>query len=302
MATRLLGGDARQIRNALSNAVLDSQSLNAYRHVPNAGSRKGWAGADAASRGVTLAAMAMRGEMGYPDPLVASVWGFEAVYLGGDKLRLGRAPGDFFLDRVIFKLVPCQRNGSTAVEAAIRLHEWFRAHDFAAERIDIFTQDEAMRRIVKSGPLPNTAARDHCLQYMVAVALLTGRLSASSYGEAAAADPRIDALRACMHVEESAAYTQAHHDPSVRSCANAMRITARDGAVSDLIEVEFPIGDPIRRHEAAPLLDAKFRDLTGHLWDAGRQQAVIELFADPERLSAMAVPDFMDRVTEKPVS
>jgi len=301
VVAKLLGGDAQTVRNALSNAVLDSQSLNAYRHVPNAGTRKGWAGADATSRGVTLAAMALRGEMGYPDPLRAPVWGFEAVHLGGRALQLGRTPGDYFLERVIFKLVPCQRNGSTAVEAAIRLHEWFRAHDFAAERIEIFTQDEAMRRIVKSGPLPNAAARDHCLQYMVAVALLTGKLTAASYGDAMATDPRIDALRARMTVTESPEYTRAHHDPNVHSCANAIRITARDGAVSELVEVAFPVGDPVRRDEAAGLLHAKFRDLAGHCWNTDRQDAVIQLFGDTAALCAMPVPDFMDRVTEKPV-
>jgi len=297
VAAKLLGGDARAIRNALSNAVLDGQSLNAYRHVPNAGTRKGWAGADAASRGVTLAAMALRGEMGYPDPLHASVWGFEAVHLDNRKLRLGRMPGDYFLDRVIFKLVPCQRNGSTAVEAAIRLHDWFRAHDFEAERIEIFTQDEAMRRIVKSGPLPNIAARDHCLQYMVAVALLTGQLCAASYDDAMAADPRIDALRATMVVTESPEYTRAHHDPEVLSCANAIRITARDGAVSELVEVVFPVGDPVRRNEAAGLLHAKFRDLAAHCWDETRQESVIRMFSDTAALCEMTVPDFMDRVT-----
>jgi 2-methylcitrate dehydratase len=301
VVAKLLGGNVHTVRNALSNAVLDSQSLNAYRHVPNAGTRKGWAGADAASRGVTLAAMALRGEMGYPNPLRAPVWGFEAVHLRGRELQLGRTPGDYFLERVIFKLVPCQRNGSTAVEAAIRLHDWFRSHRFEAERIEIFTQDEAMRRIVKSGALPNVAARDHCLQYMVAVALLTGKLTAASYSDTMAADPRIDALRARMTVTESAEYTRAHHDPNVHSCANAIRITTCDGAVSEFTEMLFPVGDPVRRNEAAGPLHAKFRDLTAHCWDTDRQDAVIRLFGDTAALCAMTVPDFMDCVTEKPV-
>lgn len=301
VVTRLMGGDAQTVRNALSSAVLDSQSLNAYRHVPNAGTRKGWAGADAASRAVTLAAMALRGEMGYPEPLSAPIWGFEAVHLGGRPLQLGRALGDFFLERVIFKLVPCQRNGSTAVEAAIKLHDWFRSHHFEAECIEIFTQDEAMRRIVKSGPLPNVAARDHCLQYMVAVALLTGELTSASYGDAVAADPRVDALRARMTVTESSEYTHAHHDPSVHSCANAIRITTRNGAVSELVEVAFPVGDPVRREEAAGLLQTKFRNLAGHCWDAHRQNAAIQLFSDTVALGAMTVPDFMNCVTEKQV-
>lgn len=300
VAAQLMGGGARQIRSALSNAVLDGHSLNAYRHAPNIGARKGWAGADASRRGMILAAMAMKGEAGYPDPLGAETWGFETVYMAGRKLRLGRPLQDFFLDRVIFKLVPCQRNGSTAVEAAIRLHDWFRAHDFAARSIEIVTQDEAMRRIVTTGPLPNSAARDHCLQYMVAVALLNGKLTASAYSDAAAADPRIDALRACMGVTESPAYSRAHHDPAIGSCANAVRITAMDGAVSDLVEVAYPIGDPMRRDEAVPLLQAKFRDLAASLWNAGRQDEILALFADPGRLAAMMVPDFMDRVTEAP--
>jgi 2-methylcitrate dehydratase len=300
VAALLMGGGARQVRSALSNAVLDGHSLNAYRHAPNIGARKGWAGADASSRGVILAAMAMKGEAGYPDPLGADSWGFEAVHLGGRKLRLGRPLQGFFLDRVIFKLAPCQRNGSTAVEAAIRLHDWFRGHDFAARSIEIVTQDEAMRRIVTTGPLRNSAARDHCLQYMVAVALLNGKLAASAYSDAAADDPRIDVLRACTEVTESPAYSRAHHDPAIGSCANAVRITAMDGAVSDLVEVAYPIGDPLRRGEAVPLLNAKFRDLAASVWDAGRQDEILALFADPERLAAMTVPDFMDRVTEAP--
>ncbi|HTH97181.1 MAG TPA: MmgE/PrpD family protein [Stellaceae bacterium] len=301
VAAKLLGGDAKVIRAALSNAVLDSQSLNAYRHVPNAGPRKGWAGADAASRGLMLAALALKGEPGYRQPLSAPIWGFEAVHLGGKPLTLGREPGDFFLDRVIFKLVPCQRNGSTAVEAAMRLHAWFAGHGFEATRIEIFTQDEAMRRIVKSGPLSNSEARDHCLQYMVAVALLTGRLSASSYGDVAASDPRIDALRDVTEVVEKAEYTRDHHDPAIASCANAIRVTAKDGAVSELIEVAYPIGDPIRRDEAAPLLAAKFDDLAASVWGEARRRSVVALFAEPARLAAMPVPDFLDQVAERPI-
>jgi 2-methylcitrate dehydratase len=299
VATVLLGGTRQQVRNALSNAVLDGQSLNAYRHAPNAGSRKGWAGADASSRGLLLAAMSMRGEMGYPDPIGVPLWGFEAVHLHGRRLELGRAPAGYFLDNVIFKLVPCQRNGSTAVEAALRLHGWFCEHGGAAERIEIETQDEAMRRIVTSGPLPNPAARDHCLQYMVAVSLLHGRLVISSYTDEVAADPRIDALRQqVMVVTENPGFTAAHHDPTQRSCASAIRIFARDGAVSERVEVAYPIGDPRRRHEATSLLQAKFRDLTAPCWDAGRQDALLTLLSDPDRLLSMHVPDFMDAVTD----
>jgi 2-methylcitrate dehydratase len=230
VATVLLGGTRQQVRNALSLAMLDGQSLNAYRHAPNAGTRKGWAGADASSRGLLLAAMAMRGEMGYPDPLSVPLWGFEAVHLHGRRLELGRAPASYFLDNVIFKLVPCQRNGSTAVEAALRLHDWFCEHGGAAERIEIETQDEAMRRIVTSGPLPNPAARDHCLQYMVAVSLLHGRLVPGSYTDEMAGDPRIDALRQVIVVTETRAspprITIRRNGPAPARSASS-RVTAR---------------------------------------------------------------------------
>jgi 2-methylcitrate dehydratase len=298
VATVLLGGTRQQVRNALSLAMLDGQSLNAYRHAPNAGTRKGWAGADASSRGLLLAAMAIRGEMGYPDPIGVPLWGFEAVHLRGRRLELGRAPASHFLDHVIFKLVPCQRNGSTAVEAALRLHGWFYEHGGATERIEIETHDEAMRRIVTSGPLPNPAARDHCLQFMVAVSLLHGRLVPGSYTDEVAGDPQIDALRQVIVVMENPGFTAAHHDSTQRSCASAIRIFACDGAVSERVEVAYPIGDPRRRHEATSLLQAKFRDLTAPCWDAARQDTLLTLLSDPDRLLSMRVPDFMDAVAD----
>lgn len=298
VATVLLGGTRQQVRNALSLAMLDGQSLNAYRHAPNVGSRKGWAGADASSRGLLLAAMAMRGEMGYPDPIATPIWGFEAVHLHRRRLELGRRPASYFLDHIIFKLVPCQRSGSTAVEAALRLHNWFREHGGTAERIEIETHDEAMRRIVTSGPLPNPAARDHCLQYMVAASLLHGRLVSGSYTDEFASDPRIEALRQVMVVTENTGFTAGHHDPTQQSCANAVRIFARDGAVSERVEVAYPIGDPRRRHESTPLLQAKFRDLTAPCWDVARQDAMLALLGDPDRLLSMHVPDFMTAATD----
>ena len=158
-----------------------------------------------------------------------------------------------------------------------------------------------MRRIVKSGPLPNAAARDHCLQYMVAVALLTGNLTAGSYDDEMAKDPRINALRARMNVTESPDYTRDHHDPRIHSCANSIQITARDGAVSERIEIHFPVGDPTRRDEAAEMLSLKFRTLSSHCWGAERQATVIEIFRNPATLGAMSVLKFMDYVTEKAI-
>lgn len=180
VATLLLGGDRDAIRRALSNAWLDGQALNAYRHTPNAGSRKGWAGGDACARALWLAGLALRGDMGYPQPLSAPTWGFEAVHLRGRPVRLALGLGSFVLDHVIFKLHPCQRNATTAVESAITLHAWLDGRQDRIARIDVRTQDEAMRRIDKAGALPNRAARDHSMQYVVAMALLNGRLDTTT--------------------------------------------------------------------------------------------------------------------------
>jgi 2-methylcitrate dehydratase len=297
LATALLGGSQAQVEAALSNAVLDGHPLNAYRHVPNAGNRKSWAGGDAAGRGVWLALNAMRGEAGYPTPLTAPTWGFEAVYLGGKPVRLTPPLGSFVLDHVIFKLHPCQRNTTTAVESALRLHGWLKGRWQQVRRIVIRSHDEALRRADKTGPLRNRAARDHCIQYVVAVALIHGRLEPGDYRDDVAADPRIDALRERTRVVEDAAYTREHHDLAVRSCASAVQIELDDGSLSPLEETRFPSGDPSVRDAALPALQRKFERLTQGRRQDDQGRALFERLCDPGHLQAMPVPDFMDWVT-----
>lgn len=294
----LLGGDHDTVRRAVANAWLDGQALNAYRHTPNAGTRKGWAGADASSRGLWLAQMAMRGEMGYPSPLSAPTWGFEAVHNHGQAVKLEADLGSFVLDQVIFKLYPCQRNATTAVESAIGLRPWLNSRIDAIDRIVIHTQDEAMRRIDKTGPLANRAARDHCLQYVTAVALLKGSLTGEDYSDTSAQDPRIDWLRARMVVVENPQYTKDHHDHAVRSCANAVQIVLRSGETSFLSETHYPIGDPSRRDQATPLLSAKFHHLTRTRWSAERASATLALLLDPVSVQNMPVDQFMAMVSK----
>jgi 2-methylcitrate dehydratase len=301
LACRLMGGTADQIRAAVSQSFLDGADLNAYRHVPNAGPRKGWAGGNAASRGVILAWMAMRGEPAAPQPLSAKTWGFNAVMLDGKPVKLERALGSFFMDNVIFKLVPAQRNASTAIEAAMALHPWFAERADKIAKIHIATHDETMRRVVKSGPLPNREARDHCLQYMVAVALLKGRLAVEDYADEAAADPAIDRLRDLMVVEENEAYTADHHDLTKKSCANAIQITTTDGETSERVEVLYPVGDAARRDEALPQLKEKFISMTAGSWSADRQERVFGLLSDLPRLSETPVSEFMTLVSESDV-
>lgn len=291
--------DPVMVANALSNAFLDGQALNAYRHVPNAGTRKGWAGPDASARGLALALMAVRGEMGYPRPLSAPEWGFEAVHLQGRPLRLEAAPGNGVMDQLIFKLYPAQRNATTAVECALRLHAWLAGRVAQVRQVRVFTQDEAMRRIDKTGPLPNRAARDHSMQYIVASVLLRGRLQAEDYADEAAADPCLEALRARVVVREDAGYTRDHHDPRVLSCANAIEIELDDGTCSPRVEVLYPPGDVQRRAEALPALEKKFDALTQRL-DPAYRDRLLALFSDTGALLAMPVTGFMALLSRNP--
>lgn len=238
----------------------------------------------------------MRGEMGYPTPLSASPWGFEAVYMDGRPLQLSRPLGSFVMDNVIFKLHPCQRNTTTAVESALRLHRWLGDRCAQVRRIVIHSHDEAIRRTDKTGELPNRAARDHCIQYVVAVALLHGRLTPGDYEDVVAQDPRIDGLRARTHVLENLAYTRGHHDLAVRSCANAVQIELDDGSLSPLEETIFPAGDPSMRDAAIPALLTKFELLTRGRRPDDQGQSLFERLCDANALPL--VPRFMDWVAQ----
>ncbi len=251
VAAAMLGGGRREnIVNALSNAWIDGGALRTYRHAPNTGPRKSWAAGDATSRGVWLALHSLREETGYPSALSARQWGFQEVLFRGREVTLARPLGSYVMENILFKVsYPAEFHAQTAVEAAVQLHPAVNDRLDAVERIEIETQEAGVRIIDKTGPLSNPADRDHCLQYMVATALIKGDLTAGDYEDAAAADPRIDRLREKMRVVENARFTRDYLDPEKRSIANAVRVFFRDGASTGRIEVEYPLGHRRRRAE-----------------------------------------------------
>ena len=294
----LLGLDRERMQNAVSLAWVDGQSLRTYRHAPNTGSRKSWAAGDATSRAVRLALIAQTGEMGYPSVLTAKTWGFYDVSFRGQAFRLARPYGSYVMENVLFKIsFPAEFHSQTAVEAAVTLHRQLGGLGRTAddiERITIRTHEACIRIIDKKGPLSNPADRDHCIQYMVALPLLYGRLTAADYEDGIAADPRIDALRARIHCVEDAAFTRDYHDPDKRSIANALTVTLKDGTTLPEIVVEYPIGHRRRRGDGIPLLLDKFRRNLARRFPAAQQQAILEASLDPLRLESMPVSDYVD--------
>jgi 2-methylcitrate dehydratase len=295
VATRLLGGGREEIINALSQAWIDGQSLRTYRHAPNTGTRKSWAAGDATSRGVRLALVALQGEMGYPSALTAKTWGFCDALFGGQRLRFQRPYGSYVMENVLFKIAfPAEFHAQTAVEAAFALHPEVRDRLDEVERIVLSTQEPAIRIISKSGPLHNPADRDHCLQYMVAIGLIFGELTADHYEDEVAADPRIDALRAKMEVVEEVRYSRDYLDPDKRSIANAVQVFFRDGSQTAKAEVEYPLGHRRRRAEGLPLLIEKAGRNLATRFPQRRAEALVELCLDRQRLEGMAVQEFVE--------
>ena len=294
---KLLGLDREQTLAALSQVFVDGQSLRTYRHAPNTGSRKSWAAGDACSRAVRLALIAQTGEMGYPGALTAPAWGFYDVSFQGREFRFEREFGSYVMENVLFKIsYPAEFHAQSAVEAAMTLHGQLEAQGRRAgdiEKIIIRTHAACVRIIDKQGPLDNPADRDHCIQYMVAVPLLFGRLTAADYEDDVASDPRIDALRAKIHCVEDPAFTADYHDPDKRSIANGLTVTFTDGSKLDEVLVEYPIGHRRRRAEGIPLLEAKFRRNLARRFDPARQQAILDVTLDQARLEALPVQDFM---------
>ncbi|WP_305805373.1 bifunctional 2-methylcitrate dehydratase/aconitate hydratase [Stenotrophomonas sp. YIM B06876] len=293
----LLGLDRAQMLAALSLAWVDGQSLRTYRHAPNTGSRKSWAAGDASSRGVRLALMAQAGEMGYPSALTAPVWGFYDVLFRGQPFSFQRPYGSYVMENVLFKIsYPAEFHAQTAVEAAMTLHAQLAAAGRSVEDIghlSIRTQQACLRIIDKRGPLDNPADRDHCIQYMVAVALIFGRLTAADYEDAVAADPRIDRLRAKIVCSEEPGFTADYLDPGKRSIANALRIEFSDGGALDEVVVEYPLGHRRRRDEGIPLLREKFRRNLARRLPADRQARILAVSLDPQVLDAMPVDAYV---------
>jgi 2-methylcitrate dehydratase len=298
VATQLLGGDREQAINAISNAWIDGGALRTYRHAPNTGSRKSWAAGDATSRAVRLALIALTGEMGYPAALSTPKWGFSDVLFKGAPVTLARPLGSYVMENVLFKIsFPAEFHAQTAVEAAMQLHPVVRERLDQIASITIETQEPGVRIIDKTGPLANPADRDHCIQYMTAVPLIFGRLTAADYDDAVANDPRIDALRAKMRVVENPQFTKDYYDAEKRFIGNAVQIILNDGTQTERVEVNFPIGHRRRRAEGLPILEEKFRSSLVARLGAERLAKLNDLFRDAKRLQATAVDEFMPLVT-----
>ena len=294
VVTRLLGGSRQQVIDAVSNAWIDGGALRTYRHAPNTGSRKSWAAGDACRRAVTLALMVLRGEMGYPSALTADVWGFYDVLFKGQPFRFQRPYGSYVMENVLFKIsFPAEFHAQTAVECAMTLHPQVRDRIDAIDRVVIETQEAGARIIDKTGPLDNYADRDHCIQYMVAVPLIFGKLTADSYNDEVAADPRIDALRAKMEVTENEAFTRDYFDPEKRGIGNAVQVFFADGSSTERVEVSYPIGHRRRRDEGIPVLVEKFRSAMAEHYGAAQAQRVAATCAEQQALEAMPVTDFV---------
>jgi 2-methylcitrate dehydratase len=295
VVSRLLGATRDQIVDALSQAFVDGQSLRTYRHAPNAGSRKSWAAGDATSRAVRLALMTLRGEMGLPSVLSAPKWGFYDVLFGGKRFAFQRQYGSYVMENVLFKIsFPAEFHAQTAVECAVKLHGQVKDRIAEVDRIELTTQEPAIRIISKDGPLHNPADRDHCIQYMVAVPLLHGHLTAECYEDAFAADPRIDALRARTKVIEEPRFTKEYYDPEKRSIGNSVQVFFKDGTHTEKVSIDYPIGHRRRRAEGIPLLVRKFKDALATRFPRSQAEALLALCQDPGRLLATPVHEFVD--------
>ena len=295
VAAQLLGCGREEIVNAVSQVWVDGNSLRTYRHAPNTGPRKSWAAGDATSRGVRLALLAAGGEPGYPSALTAKGWGFYDAAFKGKRFRKSRPYGSYVMENILFKVAfPAEFHAQTAVECALRLHPQVKGRIDEIERIVIATQESAVRIISKSGPLYNPADRDHCLQYMTAVGLIYGELTADHYSDEMAADPAIDGLRERMEVVKKPRYSRDYLNPEKRSIANAVQVFFADGSATENVEVEYPLGHRRRRAEALPLLLKKCRDNLCTRLAPERAEAFIELCLDRERLSAVPVNLFME--------
>lgn len=298
VATAMMGGSKEEIINAVSHSWIDGGALRAYRHAPNAGPRKSWAAGDACRRAVTHALNARKGCVGYPSALSARTWGFYDVMFKGNAFRFGQSFGSYVMENVLFKIsFPAEFHAQTAVECAMRLHPQLSGKLDQVERIEIETQEAGVRIIDKTGPLANYADRDHCLQYMVAVPLIFGRLTADDYTDSVAADPRIDALRARMTVKENPQFTKDYFDPEKRYIGNSVQLFFSDGSCSEKVSIDFPIGHRERRGEGIPVLLEKFEAALRGQLPARRVQQILELTRDTSRFESTPIHRFLDLFT-----
>jgi 2-methylcitrate dehydratase len=294
VVTGLLGGSREQIINAVSQAFIDGGALRTYRHAPNTGSRKSWAAGDATSRAVRLALISLSGEMGYPTALSAKTWGFYDVLCKGRPFKFQRGYSSYVMENVLFKIsFPAEFHAQTAVECAMRLHPQVKDKLDHIDNIVIETQEPGVRIIDKTGPLNNPADRDHCIQYMTAIPLIFGRLTAEDYEDKVAVDPRIDTLRAKMQVRENPEFTRDYYDAAKRYIGNAMQVFFKDGTSTPRVAVEFPIGHRKRRAQGIPLLVKKFENAIAGRLSPTQCEAIKGVCAEQKKLEAMPVTDFM---------
>ena len=294
VAAVMLGCTREEALNAVSHAWLDGSSLRTYRHAPNAGSRKSWAAGDASSRGLFLALMAERGEMGYPSAITAPTWGFQDVLFKGKELSFNQGYGTYVMENILFKIsFPAEFHAQTAVEAAITLHPQIIDRLDEIENIHIETQESGDRIINKTGALDNPADRDHCLQYMVAIGLLNGALTANDYEDVAAEDVRIDALRDVMSVAENETFTVEYLDAEKRAIGNAITITFKDGSKTDRVDVDYPIGHRRRRSDGIPVLKDKFEGCVRGRLSVKKSEQILALCADQSSFEKVPVDEMM---------
>jgi 2-methylcitrate dehydratase len=294
VVTKLMGGTQEEIVNALSQAWVDGHALAAFRRKPNTGPRKSWAAGDAASRGVRLALMAMKGEMGCPSALTAKTWGFYEVLFKGKPFRFQRPFGSYVIENVLFKLpYPTAFHGQSMVEAAIKLHPLVKDHLDDVARVELKCHNSSMVILDKTGPLHNFADRDHCMRYMAAIGMIYGTMTAEHYQDHIAADPRIDRLRARTRMTESKQYEREYHDPAKRTNANSVQVFFKDGSKTPLSEVLYPLGHRRRRKEGVPALMEKFERNVGRVFAAKRRDTILAACLDQKRLEATPVNEFM---------
>lgn len=293
VAAKLLGASRQQAFNAVTHAWIDGGALRTYRHAPSTGSRKSWAAGDATSRAVRLALIAKAGEMGYSQALSSPKWGFQDVLNKGQEVTLARPLGSYVMEHVLFKIsFPAEFHAQTAVEAALTLHPQVKDRLDDIERIEVMTQEPGVRIIDKSGPLHNPADRDHCLQYMIAVPLIFGRLTAADYEDDIAGDSRVDKLRSLMVVAEDESFSRDYYDLELRSIPNAIQVFFKDGTSTEKVEVHYPVGHRRRRDEGLPLMQAKFAKAVEDQFGSSAD-ALVQQFSDLDQLRAMKVADFV---------
>ncbi|AGH44985.1 bifunctional 2-methylcitrate dehydratase/aconitate hydratase [Paraglaciecola psychrophila] len=306
--TKMMGGNREQIMAAVSQAWVDGSALRTYRHAPNAGSRKSWAAGDATSRAVRLADMSMRGEMGIPSALTAEQWGFYDVSFSKTNKDQALKPeaqrqfsfsqdyGSYVMENILFKIsFPAEFHAQTAAEASVILYPQVSARLQDIEKIVVRTHESAIRIISKTGTLANAADRDHCLQYMIAVPLAFGNLTADHYeDDFHNAHPIIDELRDKMEIVEDKRFTTEYLEADKRSIANAIQVFFKDGSSTEEVVVEYPVGHRLRRKEGIPLLEKKFKTNLASRFPSQQCQKISTLCKEQGTLEVTPVNLFMD--------